>query len=305
MKQNKKILLTGSSGFIGTELRKVHPSQFRIVSRKNEVVDSFKIDNIDSKTNWDGAFDNVDCIIHLAGLAHSPNFNAEDYIEVNTLGTLKLAKDAINAGVKRFVFVSSIGVNGSKTVTFPFTSSSKAVPHNSYTLSKLKAEQGLLEMAKDTDLEVVIVRPTLVYGLNAPGNFGLLMKLIKKSPILPFALVENKRSFISVQNLCELLLLCANSASAAGHVFLASDGKAISTKEFTNQIANGLGKSICQLPIPIWCMRLGAMLLGKRSMAEQLFDNLDVDSSDTFDVLDWTPPYTMEEAMSIFLEGNK
>ncbi|KJF90576.1 NAD-dependent epimerase/dehydratase family protein [Photobacterium leiognathi] len=292
------ILLTGSNGFIGSELYKTQSSLFKIVSRHQKGIDCFKVQSIDSETNWNGAFDNIHCIIHLAGLAHSSCHTAEELYEVNTRGTLKLAEDAVNAGVRRFIFVSSIGVNGSVTKSLPFNSNSKPAPHNNYSLSKLKAEQELLELARNTGLEVVIVRPTLVYGVNAPGNFGLLTKLVKKSPVLPFGLVNNKRSFISVKNLCDLLLVCAKHESAPGHVFLASDGEPISTKEFTNAITKGLGKSVYQLPIPLWCMRFGARLVGKKSISEQLLDNLEVDSSNIFDVLGWVPPYSMEQVMS-------
>ncbi|MHA6604772.1 NAD-dependent epimerase/dehydratase family protein [Photobacterium damselae] len=299
------ILLTGSTGFIGSELYNLQPSLFRIVSRSKNKNGAFKVESIDSKTNWNGAFDNIHSIIHLAGVAHSSCHDAEYFYEVNTRGTLKLAKDAVSAGVKRFVFVSSIGVNGTFTNSTPFSSTSKPEPHNDYAISKLKAEEGLLELARETNLEVVIIRPTLVYGANAPGNFGLLTQLVKRSPVLPFGAVNNKRSFISVKNLCDLLLICTKHDSAVGRVFLASDGHSISTKKFTNEIAKGLGKSIYQLSIPLWCMRLGAKLIGRKQIAEQLLDNLEVDSENIFDILNWTPPYSMEQTMCTLSERDR
>ncbi|MGR5050523.1 NAD-dependent epimerase/dehydratase family protein [Photobacterium damselae] len=296
------ILLTGASGFIGSYLKKDVNIQ-AIVLRNNEPDNckpSYKIDSLTENTCWNNAFDNIDSIIHLAGLAHSNSFSENDYIAVNTKGTLKLANDAAKSGVKRFVFVSSIGVNGSSTeYEKPFCYNSEIEPHNVYAKSKLDAEIGLQKIAEETGLEVVIVRPTLVYGPNAPGNFGLLTKLVAKLPLLPFGLVSNKRSFIAVQNLTDLLLTCAKHPNAAGHTFLASDGESISTKQFTNAIAKGLNKSIYQLPIPTSIMRLGAKLIGKQSMGEQLLDNLEVDTSNVFDVMGWKPPYTMEQAMSL------
>ncbi|SKC33047.1 GDP-6-deoxy-D-mannose reductase [Photobacterium piscicola] len=303
-----RILLTGASGFIGSYLKK-SDDILAIVIRKNEIDNckpNYEIDGLTENTCWDNAFNNIDSIIHLAGLAHSNSFSESDYIAVNTQGTLKLASDAAKAGVKRFVFVSSIGVNGSSTeYEKPFCYYSEVEPHNTYAKSKLDAEIGLKKIAKETGLEVVIVRPTLVYGPNAPGNFGLLTKLVTKLPLLPFGLVNNKRSFIAVQNLTDLLLTCAKHPDAAGHTFLASDGKSISTKEFTNAIAKGLNKSIYQLPVPASIMRLGAKLIGKQSMAEQLLDNLEVDSSNAFDVMGWKPPYTMEQAMNLLSKEMK
>ena len=303
-----RILLTGASGFIGYYLKKDVNIQV-VVLRNNESDNckpSYKIDSLTENTCWNNAFNDINSIIHLAGLAHSNSFSESDYNSVNTQGTLKLASDAAKAGVKRFVFVSSIGVNGSSTEDEkPFSYNSEVEPHNIYAKSKLDAEIGLKKIAEETGLEVVIVRPTLVYGPNAPGNFGLLTKLVTKLPLLPFGLVNNKRSFIAVQNLTDLLLTCAKHPNAAGHTFLASDGKSISTKEFTSAIAKGLNKSIYQLPVPTSIMRLGAKLIGKQSMAEQLLDNLEVDSSNAFDVMGWKPPYTMEQAMSLLSKEMK
>ncbi|WP_279151650.1 NAD-dependent epimerase/dehydratase family protein [Photobacterium iliopiscarium] len=304
-----KILLTGGSGFIGGFFLSVSKNIKYIVRHKkniNRYESSFFIDTINGESNWINAFNDVNCIIHLAGLAHSNSFSESNYNSVNTQGTLKLARDATKAGVKRFVFVSSIGVNGSSTENAkPFCYNSEVAPHNIYAKSKLDAEIGLKKIAEETGLEVVIVRPTLVYGPKAPGNFGLLTKLVAKLPLLPFGLVNNRRSFIAVQNLVDLLLTCAKHPDAAGHTFLASDGESISTKEFINAIAKGLNKSIYQVPIPTSLMRFSAKLIGKQSMSEQLLDNLEVDSSNAFDVIGWEPLYTMEQAMKLLSKEMK
>ncbi len=294
------ILLTGSTGFVGKYLTSNFTLYKRVVRIADEETDSsvFKIDSINGNTNWSGAFDNVHVIIHLAGLAHTKKSLLSDYCEINVQGTLNLAKQAIQAGVKRFVFVSSIGVNGISTTQVPFSPCGEVHPHNAYTQSKYDAECGLTQLAEDTDLEVVIVRPTLVYGANAPGNFGLLTKLVSMLPVLPFGMTTNKRDFIAVQNLADLLITCATHPKAAGHTFLASDMETVSIKQFTNAIADGLGKKLFQLPIPVSLIRLAGKLMGKTTMVEQLVGNLQVDSSNILEVLDWTPPLTMKQAMA-------
>lgn len=305
---SNRILLTGSSGFIGSHLKELNTNlSFRFVKRAHlkKIDEHFLITNFDSKTNWDGAFHDINTVIHLAGLAHNNESNAQDFYEVNTLGTLHLAKMAAIAEVKRFIFISSIGVNGSLTTNLPFSVNSIPSPHNSYSKSKYDAEEGLKAIAKQAGMELVIIRPTLVYGPDAPGNFGALVKLVKKSPILPFGLINNKRSFIAVQNLTDLLITCIKHPNAAGKTFIASDGPAVSTKDFTNAIAKGLGKSKLQLPIPRTAIRLVGKVFGKSSAVEQLIGNLEVDSSYVTQELGWKPPYTMEESMESLKEVNK
>lgn len=302
-----KILLTGGSGFVGKHLIKLLGDDVLCVKRNTEVIYSndFLINTLDSQTNWTGAFDDIDCVIHLAGLAHSNIFTEKDYRSVNVDGTLQLANQAAKSGVKRFVFVSSIGVNGKVTKELPFTEGSIVKPHNIYAESKYQAELGLRKISSETGLEFVIVRPTLVYGYKAPGNFGSLLRLVQITPFLPFGYAKNKRNFISVQNLADLLFICAKHPKASGHTFLASDGPPVSIKEFTNAIAKGINKSLIQIPIPTSLMRLLAFLIGKSTMSEQLLDNLEVDSSNAYEVLGWKPPYSMEQAMHLLSEKKK
>ncbi|MCP4956348.1 MAG: NAD-dependent epimerase/dehydratase family protein [Photobacterium aquimaris] len=302
-----QILVTGANGFIGSTLIKNHPIH-RIVLRKgtcSDFEDVIYVDEINGYTDWTGAFDQIDSVIHLAGLAHKKSFSESDYKAVNIDGTLKLANEAAAAGARRFVFVSSIGVNGSATNGQPFCSNDLANPHNLYAESKHKAELGLWEISQRTGLEVVIVRPTLVYGPNAPGNFGLLTKLIEKVPFLPFGVAKNQRDFIYVQNLADLLVVCANNERAAGNVFLASDNETVSTKGFTNAIAAGIGKEVFQIPVPVGLMSLIGKVSGRSAMVDQLFGDLQVDSSNLNDVLDWAPPFTMKQAMSSLRDSSK
>ncbi|MBO2602908.1 NAD-dependent epimerase/dehydratase family protein [Shewanella algae] len=294
------ILLTGCTGFVGQSITSKFTT-YRQVVRKGKVHNfksPFIVETINGTTNWRGAFDNVDSVIHLAGLAHSESYSRLDYKKVNVEGSLCLARAAANSGVKRFVFVSSIGVNGISTQSDPFSYDTPERPQNVYAESKYEAELGLKKISIETGLELVIVRPTLVYGQNAPGNFGMLTKLVKKLPLLPFGLANNRRDFIAVQNLADLLVTCARHKSAAGHTFLASDGETVSTKDFTNAMAKGLGKNVIQLPIPVSLMRFTGRLTGKSRMIEQLFGNLEVDSSNIQQVLSWEPPLTMEQAMA-------
>jgi nucleoside-diphosphate-sugar epimerase len=306
------ILLTGSTGFVGQAVYKELTKgdvKFRLALRNNTNdldvhQDVFYTGPINANTYWGNAFDSVKTVIHLAGSAHNKIDNDLLHYDVNTMGTKHLATQASQSGVKRFIYVSSIGVNGLSSFDTPFTINSKTNPHSHYAKSKYEAEQCLKEIANITGLEIVIVRPTLVYGYNAPGNFGNLTRLIEKTPFLPFGLINNKRDFISVQNLAKLLITCAKHPKASGHTFLASDCETVSIKDFTNAIANSLGTSLIQFPISIGLMRLIGKLIGKSSMVEQLVGNLEVDSSNLLDVLDWTPPFTLEESMA-FLKQEK
>ncbi|MCC9651531.1 NAD-dependent epimerase/dehydratase family protein [Vibrio sp. MA64] len=298
------ILVTGASGFLGREVSKRIKNK-RCVIRgnglKNESFSDsnlFIVSNIDGETDWKGAFSSIDAIIHIAGVAHTRNVSKADFGKVNVEGTLNLALQAAKSGVKRFVFVSSIGVNGRTTTVQPFSASSKVHPHNDYARSKYDAESGLQKISHSTGMEVVIVRPPLVYGVNAPGNFSSLAALIRRIPLLPFGAADNRRNFIAVQNLADLLIVCATHADAGGNIFLASEGEAISIKEFSDSIAEGMGKKVLQLPIPVWAMHLAGKLTGKSAMIEQLYGNLEVDSSNIKKILGWTPPLTMKQAMA-------
>lgn len=299
-----KTLLTGATGFIGKEVCKLITDKVCVVRpRKSHDFESFiEVPTIDGETDWTGAFEGISSVIHLAGLAHKQSFSTDDFTSINVEGTLNLAQSAANAGVKRFVFVSSIAVNGPMTGKSPLNSSSSPKPMNSAARSKLDAERGLMDLSKESGLEVVIVRAPLVYGAGAPANFGALCRLIQKTPALPFGLSNNRRTYISVQNIADLLVTCTSHPDAAGEIFLASEGPAISTKEFTDAIAHGLGKKVIQVPIPVVFFRFLGALTGRQAKIELLFGNLEFDSSDIKKVLGWTPPYQMSEAMALLKE---
>lgn len=295
-----KILLTGANGFVGSHFYKQSKGACLSVVRRNNdnnPKDLFIIDGIHSSTNWNGAFDDIDVVIHLAGLAHKSTYSDEEYVEVNTKGTLHLAAEASKAGVKRFVFISSIGVNGVSTQDECITEVSRVNPHNKYAESKLLAEEGLYKLSDETGLEVVIIRPPLVYGSKAPGNFSRLVTMVNKLPILPFGLTDNKRSFISVDNLANFIDLCAVHPKAKNETFVISDGKPISINQFSTAIAKGLGTFQIQLPVPVALMIKIGKLIGKSKMVGQLLEDLNVDSSKAKHLLDWSPLETMAEAM--------
>lgn len=300
-----KILITGSNGFIGSNLtNKLKLANMVIGHGKigdniSNSSDFFEVD-IDSQSNWQECLQGVNTIIHLAAVAHN-NSNDLDYInEVNVKGTINLALQAAEIGVKRFVFISSIGVLGNSTNGVPFDESSILSAHSEYATSKLQAEKKLLIIAQETGLEVVVIRPVLVYGTRAPGNFGKLVKLVQKTPLLPFALCKNKRSFISVDNLVDFISTCIDHPKAKNEIFCISDGDDVSIKEFTNGIAKGLSKKLIQLPIPAFMFKLLGVITGKSEMIDQLVGDLQVDSSKARELLDWTPPVTMAETFSKF-----
>ncbi|EPR7137140.1 TPA: NAD-dependent epimerase/dehydratase family protein [Vibrio vulnificus] len=301
------ILITGSTGFVGRELTSIISNAICVVRdlESHRFEKYVQVNSIDGSTVWCNHFNGISSIIHLAGVAHAKVGDDAIFRSINTEGTLRLADAAAGAGVKRFIFVSSIGVNGVSTSACRFSPQSIEHPHNAYASSKFEAESGLKKIAKETGLEVVIVRPTLVYGPDAPGNFGMLTKLIKRLPVLPFGLATNRRDFISVQNLADLLVTCATHPNAAGHTFLASDSETVSIKEFTNAIAKGLGKKVFQLPVPVGLMRFAGKLTGKSAMIEQLYGDLEVDSSNIKEVLGWTPPFTMEQSMALLKHTDK
>lgn len=295
------ILLSGASGFIGQQfLRKDDKGMIRrCVTRTEELSkrDCFLVGSICQDTDWRGAFDGIDTVVHLAGVAHNKSRLRKEIFSTNTYGTIKFAKDAARAGVKRFVFVSTAAIDDASC--FHRETSSLQ------TQSKYDAEIELKKLAGETGLELVVVRPTLVYGPNAPGNFGQLVKLVDKVRVLPFGLASNKRDFISVQNLVSLLFVCASHPNAPGQTFLASDGEPVSIKEFTNAIAEGINKSLTHYPIPISFMKAAARCIGKEALLEQLVGELSVDSSKTMRMLGWQPPYTMHQAMQLLSENKQ
>ncbi len=311
-------LITGASGFIGRSLalstREDVPSLVLCARDLVKVVnfrDDHKliaIESIGSRTNWMTALEGVKVVVHCAARAHVMRELAADalaaYREVNVAGTLRLAQQAAVSGVQRFVFLSSIGVNGNLT-TDPFTEATDPHPHDAYAVSKFEAEQALLDLAAKTGMEVVIIRPPLVYGPCAPGNFGSLVRAVQRGLPLPLGAVHNKRSLVALDNLVSLVLLCADRAGsplAANQVFVVADGEDVSTSTLLRMVANAAGRPSRLLPVPSSWLRAGASLLGKRAVADRLLGNLQVDAAKARTLLGWRPVVTMDEQLAKMFE---
>jgi nucleoside-diphosphate-sugar epimerase len=302
------ILLTGASGFIGSAiLNKLVGGQFKILSRKN--IPHFEnyifYGDIDGHSNYQCAIDGVSVVIHTAACAHRKDFSAEDYFDVNTLGTLNLARQAADAGVKRFIFISSIGVNGRSNNGAPFRYDDAPQPCDEYADSKLKAETGLLEIAKKSRMEVVIIRPPLVYGAGAPGNFGKLINAINKGCWLPLGKINNKRSFIAIDNLVDFVITCVEQPQAANKIFLVSDDRDISTTELLKMMEKYSGKKSSKLlPLPISLLRFAGWMTRKDTAIKSLCDDLQVDITYSKDTLHWQPLISVEEGIRrCFMRG--
>jgi nucleoside-diphosphate-sugar epimerase/lipopolysaccharide/colanic/teichoic acid biosynthesis glycosyltransferase len=259
---------------------------------------------INAHTEWQAALQDVQTVVHCAARAHVMREQAVDalaaYREVNVQGTLRLAQQAAAAGVRRFVFLSSIGVNGNHSAA-PFTEADAPQPHDAYAVSKYEAENALLELAAQTGMEVVIIRPPLVYGPNAPGNFGSLVRWVQRGLPLPLGAVHNQRSLVALDNLVSLILLCADrerSPQAANQVFVVADEQDVSTTTLLRKVAQAAGCPSRLLSVPAWLLRAGARLLGKRAVADRLLGNLQVDATKACTLLGWRPVVTMEQQLA-------
>lgn len=264
------------------------------------------VGEIDGTTDWHEALKGIDTVIHLAGRAHilketSANPLSE-FRRINVQGTLRLAKQMIECGCRRLVFVSTVGVNGNATpIDRPFTESSLPTPQMPYAIAKWEAEQELKKLK--AQLEIVIVRPPLVYGSGAPGNFGRLLKLVQQGIPLPFAAVKNRRSLVAVQNLCDFLICCAESPAAAGETFLISDGEDLSISELMRRIGRALDKPVRLFPFPEALLRIPLRIAGREHMFNQLFGSLVVDSSKARQHLAWHPPLSVDQALASIRES--
>ena len=298
-----KVMVTGASGFIGrrvvAELDGEGHSVVSIIrsvsasSADNSSISVERVDVLDGTTDWSHALGGVSCIVHCAAVAHGNSGNVR---AVNVAGTLNLARQAADAGVQRLVFLSSIGVNGNVNPR-PFTEDDTPAPIGVYAESKWEAEQGLLKVQSDTGIQVVILRPPLVYGPHAPGNFGSLVRWISKGVPLPLGAVHNKRSLVALDNLVDLIVTCIEHPAAANQVFLAGDGQDVSTPELLRGVGQAMGKPARLIPVPSDLLMLGASLMGKKDIAQRLLSSLQVDISKARNVLGWQPPISVEEGL--------
>lgn len=318
----KSILVTGGSGFLGKAIVQrlalmgtcdlIVP--LRTLARVlPEGVKTVKISDIDGQTDW-GSLNNVDIVVHAAARVHKLHEQAADALSafraVNVEGTMNLARQAADRGVKRFIFISSIKVNGETTLMGkPYTAEDIPAPKDPYGISKFEAEQGLKALATETEMEVVIIRPVLVYGPGVKANFLSMMRWLDRAIPLPFGAVRNRRSLIYLDNLVDFVVTCLEHPAAANQTFLASDGDDVSTSELLRKIAGYLGKPARLLSIPVWVLSIVSTILGKRGLAQRLFGSLQVDISKNRQLLGWTPPVSLEQGLSLtakyFLDSRK
>ena len=322
-----KVFLTGATGFVGTALLSHFLADgvaVKALVRRRSVALAAEVEQVvgdldslardchvagaprnDTDFSLAMALNNSDVVVHAAARAHVMREESVDplaeYRKVNRDATLALAQLAAQAGVKRFIFVSSIKVNGEMTRPGEmFTPDDYFVPSDPYGLSKYEAEQGLLAIARETGMEVVIIRPPLVYGPNVKGNFASMVNWVKKGVPLPLGAVHNLRSMVALDNLVDFIALCADrdrSPKAANELFLISDNADVSTSDLLRKVAKACGVRSRLLPVPVGLMRLAAKALGKGAVADRLFGNLQVDSSKARDLLGWQPKVTMDEAL--------
>ena len=289
------ILITGATGFIGKELVKEFDNRsIHILSRKpNDIFTTLNY-SLEDFLVKQCLTDKYDVAIHLAGLAHD-NYDLVELRKVNVEATIALAKQLAEKGLKRFIFVSSIGVNGNKTIDSAFSELSTPSPQADYALSKYEAEIELAKLSKELNFELVIIRPPLVYGINAPGNFKRLYKLASRGIPLPFGLAENSRSLVSVRNLCSLITLCTTHPKAAGELFLVSDDGYISTKKLIQIIWNAERTRSFLFPLPVFIFKMLLKTIGRSSISIQLFDDLQVDNSKAKKLLGWHPKQSIAD----------
>jgi len=314
---NNKILLTGATGFVGgVLLNKLPALHLSVLGRnypKGFTGDFFQLP-ISGEADFSQAVLNVSFVIHCAARVHVMNDESLDplscFKEVNTAATLNFARQAAAADVKRFIFISSIKVNGESTLDgIRFSSRDKLKPEDPYGISKAEAEIGLLQIAKETGMEVVIIRPPLVYGPGVKGNLLNLLKLSKLPIPLPFGLINNKRSLVYLDNLVDLIITCVHHPNAANRIFLASDSDDLSLARLLTLIRKAMNKSPLLLPVPIGLFRFVGRCLGKPEVVDRLIGNLQVDSSDAKKYLGWSAPYTLKQGIQStvddFMKGGK
>ena len=315
----KTCLITGASGFIGGHLanalaQAANPGPLRLVGRSAARLPDcasathHTIGTIDGSTDWSGLLQGVEVVVHAAARVHRLHDTATDvlaqYRRTNTEGTLRLAEQAAAAGVKRLVFLSTIGIHGAGQ-NCPYREADTPAPHSPYAQSKLDAERGLLALAAHSGMEVVVIRPPLVYGPHAPGNFARLAATVRRGVPLPLGSVRNLRSLVAIDNLVDFIQCCMTHPAAAQQAFLVSDGQDLSTPDLIRRMAAALHQPAHLLPVPLTLLRWGATCIGKQAMLHQLTSTLQADIHKARTLLGWTPPLTVEVALAKALAAQR
>jgi len=299
------VLVTGANGFVGQRLGDcLDRSNWEVIRAVREATntDDVSVGDIGVSTDWSRALAGVDAVVHLAARAHVMRDAAadplEEYRRVNVAGSLNLARQAAAAGVRRFVYLSSTKVNGESTEPgSPFTADGRAAPEDAYGKSKQEAEQDLRALAATTGMEVVIIRPPLVYGPGVKANFLAMLRWLYRGIPLPLGAIHNKRSLVGLDNLVDLIVTCLAHPAAANQTFLVSDGEDLSTADLLRRAAAALGCTARLLPVPPTWLEVGASLIGKRAVAQRLVGSLQVDMAKTCGLLGWAPPVTVDQEL--------
>lgn len=298
------ILVTGATGFVGkglcTELA-ARGLPFRAASR-SQGPGCITVGELDAATDWSAALAGVDRVVHLAARVHVMKERAADplaeFRRTNVAGTLRLARQAAAAGVRRFVFVSSIKVNGEETQPGrPFTADDTPGPQDAYGVSKMEAEQALLELGRQSGMEVVVLRPPLVYGPGVQANFRSMLRWVRRGVPLPLGAVDNRRTLVALDNLVDLVIACVEHPGAAHQVLLAGDGEDLSTPELLRRVAAALGTQARLVPVPPVLLVTAAKLIGQGAVARRLCGSLQLDLGKTRRLLGWTPRVGIDEAL--------
>lgn len=312
------VLVTGATGFVGAALvqrllenKPVAEIVASVRGYKNTLPAGVKqavMGDLLEELDWQSALENVSAVVHCAARVHMISDKATDplaaFRAVNVRGTLNLARQAATRGVRRFVFISSIGVNGAETFQRPFTTHDEVAPHSPYAVSKYEAELALQTLSVETGMEVVIIRPPLIYGPNAPGNFGSLMRWLRRGVPLPLGAIHNQRSLVALDNLVDLMVTCLKHPAAAGQTFLVSDGEDVSTTELLRRMGRALDCDPRLIPVPASLLKLAAAMVGKRDVAQRLCASLQVDIDKTRRLLGWCPPFTLDQGLTRAAEGS-
>jgi nucleoside-diphosphate-sugar epimerase len=305
-----RIAITGATGFVGRRLVARLLADGRAVRRiTRRPPDTPAVDEdwcfvgaVDHSTDWRAPLTGVDVVVHLAARTHVVGERGGgklvDYRPLNVDGTRRLAEGAARSGVRRLVFVSSIKVNGERTTQRPYTAKDPPRPVDAYGISKWEAEQALWETASATGLEVVVVRPPLVYGLGARGNFARLCNAVRRGLVLPLGAVKNRRSLVALDNLVDLLAVCASHPAAPGETFLVSDGEDLSTPELVRRMASAMRAEARLLSVPPTALRLAGRIAGRTAEVKRLLGSLQVDSTHTRWTLRWEPPLTVDQGLA-------
>lgn len=306
------LLVTGATGFVGSHVCQAacsHGHGIRAAVRSDRVVlpaqaQTVHVERIDAHTDWSQALAGIDVVVHLAGRAHvfetQTDASDREFLVVNHEGTINLARQAAEAGVRRFVYVSSIGVNGIHTPKdVPFTSDSPAHPHNVYARSKWLAEVDLKALCAQTAMEFVVIRPPLVYGPRNIGNFLRLLKLVRSRLPMPFASIDNRRSLVYVGNLADAILTCCTHPLAANKTYLVSDGEDVSTPDLLKAISAAFQQRPRLIAMPLGLLRWLAGVAGKSEAVDRLSESLLVDGTPIRDELDWVPPFSFEQGLKV------